>query len=312
MAWIPWGEVDIPFIQNPFTNKNMGSVPILQKNWNGFAVPPPAAAPAPSGKVQGVMTDPAAVAAASGGGGSAVPGVDMAQVSAIRNDTKARGADLNAIYDELFGTLDNLARDRAGQVEKDYGDQFGAAAKQYTDSVPMIENSYASIGSGDSTDKTYAKNTAKEGFETTNKGIQKNKDADLTKIGSFVNEQKGKYNADRDSGNRLVSRVDETDDLGDLRSARNSVEDKIGSLKAEEATLGTDAGARGTLSAITGDAGRKDELMTALDQIIKSSLSGGVKQAAVKSVVDSGGLSDEDKKKVQAQYGNVFAEQAAL
>src|ERR1700757_3263396 len=40
MVMTPFGEVDIPFIQNPFTNQNQGSVPILQKNWAGWAVNP--------------------------------------------------------------------------------------------------------------------------------------------------------------------------------------------------------------------------------------------------------------------------------
>lgn len=39
MANIGFGEFDIPFIQNPFTNPNQGAIPILQKDWNGWGVP---------------------------------------------------------------------------------------------------------------------------------------------------------------------------------------------------------------------------------------------------------------------------------
>jgi len=35
-------EIDIPFIQNPFTNPNQGKIAVLQKDWNGWVVPPPA------------------------------------------------------------------------------------------------------------------------------------------------------------------------------------------------------------------------------------------------------------------------------
>jgi hypothetical protein len=41
-------------------------------------------------------------------------------------------------------------------------------------------------------------------------------------------------------------------------------------------------------------------------------MSGAVKQAAVSAITDSAGLSEQEKKKVQETYGNVYEEQAAL
>jgi len=93
---------------------------------------------------------------------------------------------------------------------------------------------------------------------------------------------------------------------------RNDVEGNIDTAKTTRATLGTDEGARGTVSALTADNGRFDAAVTALDSIIKSSMSGSVKDAAVQAVTDSAGLNDEEKKKIQQTYGNVYAEQASL
>lgn len=251
-----------------------------------------------------------------GGGGSSAAAQQKAKEDAERNavraEATARVQEILSAYDGLFGGLDTLLRDRAKTVETDYGEQFGTAAKQYADSLPMIESSYASLGAADSTDLRDADIKAEDGFKETNKTIKKNKEADLSKIGQYGSEQKAKWNADRDSVNRLNGRLAGVEDLGELRSSRNSLEEKLGSVRADSGTLNTDSGARGQLSGLTQDAGRFDSLTNALDAILKSSMGRGVKEAAVQSVADSGGLSETDKKKTQTMLGNTYAEQAAL
>lgn len=254
-----------------------------------------------------------------GGGGSRGPSTadkaaakEAAERNAVRAEATARVQEILSAYDGLFGGLDTLLRDRAKTVETDYGEQFGTAAKQYADSLPMIESSYASLGAADSTDLRDADIKAEDGFKETNKTIKKNKEADLSKIGQYGSEQKAKWNADRDSVNRLNGRLAGVEDLGELRSSRNSLEEKLGSVRADSGTLNTDSGARGQLSGLTQDAGRFDSLTNALDAILKSSMGRGVKEAAVQSVADSGGLSETDKKKTQTMLGNTYAEQAAL
>ena len=254
-----------------------------------------------------------------GGGGSRGPSAadkaaakEAAERNALRAEATARVQEILSAYDGLFGGLDTLLRDRAKTVETDYGEQFGTAAKQYADSLPMIESSYASLGAADSTDLRDADIKAGDGFKETNKTIKKNKEADLSKIGQYGSEQKAKWNADRDSVNRLNGRLAGVEDLGELRSSRNSLEEKLGSVRADSGTLNTDSGARGQLSGLTQDAGRFDSLTNALDAILKSSMGRGVKEAAVQSVADSGGLSETDKKKTQTMLGNTYAEQAAL
>lgn len=254
-----------------------------------------------------------------GGGGSRGPSAadkaaakEAAERNALRAEATARVQEILSAYDGLFGGLDNLLKDRAKTVETDYGEQFGTAAKQYADSLPMIESSYASLGAADSTDLRDADIKAEDGFKETNKTIKKNKEADLSKIGQYGSEQKAKWNADRDSVNRLNGRLAGVEDLGELRSSRNSLEEKLGSVRADSGTLNTDSGARGQLSGLTQDAGRFDSLTNALDAILKSSMGRGVKEAAVQSVADSGGLSETDKKKTQTMLGNTYAEQAAL
>lgn len=249
----------------------------------------------------------------------AVPRVDPreaqenAERGKLRGDIHARVNDLNALYNQLFGNLDNVAAERARELEDNYGEQLGKAAQKYADGVATINNSYAALGSGDSTDRTYAKNSAKSGFEETNKQIKKNKEEDLAKLGNYVEGTKAKWRADHESANRLNGRADEVKDLTELRGGRNSIEDKIGNVKADIGNMNTESGARGKLSELTGDGGRADSLSSALDSILKSSIGGGMKEAAVDSIGNAAGANkgqiDEIKKKNAAQFGDAYTAQ---
>lgn len=238
---------------------------------------------------------------------------ENAERGKLRGDIHARVNDLNALYNQLFGNLDNVAAERARELEDNYGEQLGKAAQKYADGVSTIENSYAALGSGDSTDRTYAKNSAKSGFEETNKQIKKNKEEDLAKLGNYVEGTKAKWRADHESANRLNGRADEVKDLTELRGGRNSIEDKIGNVKADIGNMNTESGARGKLTELTGDGGRSDSLSSALDSILKSSLGGGMKEAAVDTIGNAAGANkgqiDEIKKKNAAQFGDAYTAQ---
>lgn len=252
-----------------------------------------------------------------GGGGNTISAADAAaaqrraEAGRIRNDIRGRGGELNAIYDQLFGDLDTLLRTRSSDVERDYGDQLSKATEQYSSALPTIQNSYAAIGAADSTDTADAKDAAKKGFDDTTTTIGKNKQKDLAAIGQYGNEQRAKIQSDRDSLNRELGRLDETDDVDALRATRSNVETNLGAAGVTKQTLGTEGKAAKDLSALTQDAGRFEAASNALDNILKSSMSGAVKEAAVKAIVDNAGLSDDEKEKVQLQYGNVYQEQNA-
>lgn len=244
------------------------------------------------------------------GGGTIDP--DASARISLRDEIRGRGADVDSVYSSLFGDLDKLVSSRDSDLEKQYGDQFKGAADTYASALPEIETSYAAIGASDSTDQTDAKGKAKSGFDQTTKTIGENKAADKSKLGQYKTEQAAKFNADKASASRNVSRAGETTDVDALRNMRNDLERNIDQAGVTRATLGTNGDAAKAVSALTADAGRYDAAVNALDSIIKSSMSGSVKEAAVKAIADNSGLSAEEKEKVNQQYGNVYAEQAAL
>lgn len=268
------------------------------------------AAPAPTG---GGGTDTSGLTFnGSGSGSGAQAAQDAADRVALRNEIAGKSGAVDATYNDLFGSLDNLLKSRDSSLETQYGTQFKKAGDQYAEAIPQIETSYAAIGAGDSTDNTYAKNTAKKGFEDTTATIGTNKTADKAKLGQYGSEQRAKIATDKGAADRAIAQAGSTTDVSALRSMRNDLNTSLGAANVTKATLGSDGQAQQDLSALTGDSGRFEAATNALDGILKSSLSGSVKDAAVQAVTNSAGLSDAEKKKVQATYGNTYAEQAAL
>lgn len=254
-------------------------------------------------------------AGGSGGGGRAGGGTvdkDAALRSTLKSRIGGRAGEIEQIYQTLFSDLDNLIRARDAELEDQYGSQLKKASDTYTEAIPTIENSYAAIGSGDSTDNADAKTKANKGFKETTETIGKNKQKDKAALGQYGNENRAKFTADKQSAMRAISSANETTDVDALRGLDNDLSGNVSQAGVTRATLAPDAAARQAVTGLTSDNGRYDAAINALDGIIKSSMSGAVKSAAVQAVTDAGGLSEDEKKKVQQTYGNVYAEQAAL
>lgn len=245
-----------------------------------------------------------------GGGGSGSSDPYAAERAGLKNRIKSRAGDIDAAYGSLFGELDTLIGSRDAELETQYGGQLQKAANQYAEALPAIDQSFAALGSYDSTQRGDSRGKAKKGFEETTTTIGANKKKDKDALGQYANEQRAKFTADRDSAKRFIESADATTDVGALRSAANELDTNLSQTGVTKASLGTN-GAK-TVSDLTSDAGRYEAAVNALDSILKSSMASDVKAAAVKAVTDSAGLSDDEKKKVQQTYGNVYAEQAAL
>lgn len=255
----------------------------------------------------------APAATGTGGGGStAVVDPDAAVRAQLRGEIGARGGEVDAVYGSLFGDLDNLLRARDSELTTQYAGQRENAGKQYAEALPAIDMSYAALGSYDSTQRGDSRGKARDAHDSTQKTIGANEAADKGKLGAYGNETRAKFNADRDAAKRNVARAGETEDVAALRQMRNDLETNLSTAGVTRATLTPEGQARKDLEATTQNAGRYEAAISALDSILKSSMASDVKAAAVEAVTTSAGLTDEEKKKVQEQYGNVYAEQAAL
>lgn len=226
------------------------------------------------------------------------------RVANLRNQIRGNAGTIEDIYNALFGDLDALVNSRRGEIDRLAGKSIEDLTQKYVSSIPGIESSYAALGAGDSTDNTYAKVDAKAGFEKAADEVGEQKNKDLTALGLYDQETKAGFNADRDALRRIISRLDETENEGDLADARNTIENKIDSARANRASLKTDGALRGDLNnATSGLSTRADSIKSSLDAILNSSLSGTTKEAARQAVTNSAGLTDEEKNQLTANRG---------
>src|SRR6478609_4118129 len=232
--------------------------------------------------------------------------------SQLKGKITGRSGEIDSAYNSLFSALDDLLRSRDADLETQYGGQLKNAADSYAEALPQIDSSYAALGSYDSTQRGDARGKAKTGFESTTKTIGDNKQKDKAALGQYGNEQRAKFSADRDAAKRAIDSSASTTDVDALRGLSNDLDATLSQTGVTRATLGTECQAAKDLSGLTQDNGRYQEAINALDSIIKSSMAGDMKDAAVQAITTSAGLSDDEKKKVQSQYGNTYAEQAAL
>jgi hypothetical protein len=225
--------------------------------------------------------------------------------------TGKRGAVEDA-YNALFGDLGTLLKSRADALEGQYGQQLGKASQEFADVLPTIDSSYAALGSYDSTQRGDSRGKAQKGYEDTVNTIGQNKAKDQAALGQYGNESKAKFQADKEAALRYIDSAANTTDVNALQDASNNLDTNLSQTGVTRASLGTDASAAQQVKGLTSDNGRFQAAIDSLDAIIKSSMPTDVKAAAVTAVTNSAGLSDADKAKVQAQYGNVYAEQQAL
>lgn len=248
------------------------------------------------------------------GGGTAPAAVDpsVARRNALVALMSGKRSAIDEAYNALFGDLETLLQSKAGELETQYGGQLKKAGEQFADVLPTIDSSYAALGSYDSTQRGDSRGKAQKGYEETVSTIGQNKTKDQAALGQFGNESRAKFQADKDAALRYIDSAAGTTDEGAVREANNNLDTNLSQTGVTRATLGTSGSAAEKIKGMTADNGRFQAAIDSLDAIVKSSMPTDVKAAAVTAVTNSAGLSDEDKAKVQAQYGNVYAEQATL
>lgn len=121
--------------------------------------------------------------AAGGSGGGGAVDKDAGLRNELKGKIGSRGNEIDAAYNELFGLLDELVRSRDSELETQYGEQFAKAASQYAEALPMIDQSYAALGSYDSTQRGDSRGKAKAGYDETTKAIGKDKEKDKAALG---------------------------------------------------------------------------------------------------------------------------------
>lgn len=227
-------------------------------------------------------TDMAGGGGFGGGGGTAA--VRSGEVDNLKNEIIARRDRANAIFDALTGAVSALAAAKRQEFETQFGEEQQRATDEFGEQSKTLSRTYRGRGLGDSSYRINALEGAGKAFQGALTQLGRQRTAGLGEIGATAAGQLASLNADRGSLGDL--RLDEYgDDVGALRSLRNSIDERIRNAEVSGAQLQTPQGFAGRLNQIAPYGGTTNALKGALDSLIKSATPRAVKDTLVQAVI---------------------------
>lgn len=204
---------------------------------------------------------------------------------------------INAIrgtYDQRYGKIDASAGEQIGKLNERYANESGDVTRQVGAENEKIGAAHASSGTFDS---SYRGNNVDT---VTNAGKAQIRDlgtelADNTgKVGAWVASSKGGINAQKSGLDKIVSRLAETTDVGELTSLRAELDGRISQLQGEEADYNSAAQNAAALESVAPTTSRAVQLKTTLSQIISGNAPASQKAAIGQQLITSAGLDPEE------------------
>lgn len=220
--------------------------------------------------------------------------------SGISAETRARIAQLQGLYDQLYGQVGTLAQDKRSQVDSQYNTALSDLNKSYETSSTALPAAYAGRGLAKSSYLENAQNTAKTDFENSLTSMNTSRDQNLASIGQWLNSARTGYLSDKSN----VGKMDLKGlDYNGLVSLRSQLDSQIASLNTQRAGMGTTANNVASLNSIapitqTGS----QSLASQLQALAQSSAPGLTKDAIANGLINAFAKDTKDKSYWSEQY----------
>jgi hypothetical protein len=214
-----------------------------------------------------------------------------AQAEALKNPLKNLIGSITGVYDALYGDVNVAAADKVNQVQQVYGQDVGDLTNQFNEQFPAIGRAYSARGTGSSSYRTDAEETAKGGFNRTLTSRGRTRDNDLAAVGSTVAQQQAEINAQKGLYGSMIGMIDQSQNPEELTQLQNELNRKIAELNASRAGLQSRASYLSTLNAAVPGGSQLPALRESLSNIIKSQVPGQVKLAIGTQLIQNAGLS---------------------
>lgn len=236
-------------------------------------------------------TDPAAAAEAQR------KAEEAARIQGLRDEISARRQRANTIFDSLTAAVQNLAKEKRGELEGSYNQQQAAATDQFGQQSNLIANRYRGRGLGDSSYKTYALEDAGESYNATVQQLGRERQQGLADVGGYLTEQEARIGADRQAANyddltQVGLREDGTYDANALIELRSKLDERIREAEVQQAQTTTNAGFRGRLDQVSPYSGAVDTLKSSLAALARSAAPSTVKDRIAQTLI--GNYAPED------------------
>lgn len=184
----------------------------------------------PTPQVLGEQT----IAPSGGGGRAAAPA--QPDTSGISAEARQRIAQLQALYDQLYGQVGVLAQDKRSQVDSQYGTALSDLNKAYETSATVLPAAYAGRGLAKSSYLEDAQNTAKNDYNNSLNSMNTSRDQNLAQIGAWLNSTRSGYLSDKSNlGKFDMSGMD----YNALVGLRSQLDSQIASLSSQREGMGT-------------------------------------------------------------------------
>lgn len=226
--------------------------------------------------------------------------VQEQQRSGLREGIRNLLTSAGNVYKSLYGGLETMAAGQKGQLEKQYGENVGQIADQFSSELPKIGQAYAARGAYDSTFRTGAEELANQAYGKQLTGLAQEQQSALGKIGSAYQTERAKYGAGETALQSIGSRLGDVTDLGELTSIRNAIESKIGELQTAQAGLGTEAQNIATTQAFAPMTDRFAQASQTIQNIVRGQAPPLLKKQIANQIIVNSNLSEEEQKQLQS------------
>ncbi len=264
------------------------------------------------GQVQGLVTTTPSLTAeqVAAQQAAAAEAARQAKVRSLRGEVTNIANSIKDIFNSRYGLVDQGAREQTGKLNSRFATESGDITNQVEGENQKLGAAHAAGGSFDSSYRGNNQDTVTTAGQNQIRDLGTELQDNLAKIAAWVSTQKGGFDAEKSGMDSIVSRLGETDDVGELTSLRSQLDSRIAQLRGGQAGYNTNAQNKSALEGIAPASQRTQQLKTTLSQIVAGNADPKMKSAIAGQLIQSAGLSPEDAQSLLSGVNSEIQKQA--
>lgn len=232
------------------------------------------------------------------------------KVRSLRGEVTNIANSIKDIFNSRYGLVDAGAQEQTGKLNSRFGTEAGDVTTQVEGENQKLGAAHAAGGSFDSSYRGNNQDTVTHAGEGQIRDLGTELQDNLAKIAAWVSTQKGGFDAEKSGMDSIVSRLGETDDVGELTSLRSQLDSRIAQLRGGQAEYNTNAQNKASLEGIAPSTQRSQQLKTTLSQIVAGNADPKMKSAIAGQLIQSAGLSPEEAQTLLSGVNSEIQKQA--
>lgn len=234
----------------------------------------------------------------SGGTGRTVNPMDS-----LKSTVRDKFNILKSVFDGIYGDVDNLIKEKADALNKNYDSQLTDMNKSYERGVGQNSLIYGARGLGDSSYLGDAQGQLKDNYDRSVEDATNTRQAQLADLGRYGATTKAGFDAQRNTYQNAMNNLDSYDEAG-LNALSGNLDNATTQAGVQRAGLGTQGQFINQLNSITPVQQQfSSNLATKLQNLITSSAPVYAKKQIAQGLIKASTLNDQN---AQSQWTNYF------